>query len=170
MGTVSDTRRGCLIGAMLCSAYPTLADHQHHHYAKVVRSVPVYEDVAHENPRHRCWDETVYYEERRNTAAPLLGAIIGGIIGHNVGHGSRNQALGTFAGAGVGAAVGSHSSRHEGHYHLEQRCETVREVHWQSEVVGYDVTYRYHGKEYTTRLPYDPGDRLKVTVSVEPAD
>lgn len=170
MVTVTDARLACLIGAVVCATSRTLADHQHYQYAKVVRSVPVYDDVAHEQPRHRCWDETVYYESRRNSAGPLLGALIGGVIGHNIGHGDRNQALGTFVGAGVGAAVGSQASRREGHYHLEQRCETVREVHWRPEVVGYDVTYRYHGKEFTTRLPYDPGDRLRVTVSVEPAD
>lgn len=146
-----------------------LADHQHTHYAKVVSSVPIYEEVAHERPREHCWDETVYHESRRNSAAPLLGAIIGGVIGNKIAHGDRDKAVGTFVGAGVGATVGSQASRHNSHYHVERRCETVRDVHWQREIVGYDVTYRYHGNEYTTRLPYDPGHKLKVTVSVQPA-
>jgi uncharacterized protein YcfJ len=33
-------------------------------------------------------------------------------------------------------------------------------------VVGYDVVYRYQGREYTTFMPYDPGRTVKVRVQV----
>jgi len=33
---------------------------------------------------------------------------------------------------------------------------------------GYEVRYLYDGREYTTRLPYDPGTRLRVNVDVQP--
>ena len=33
---------------------------------------------------------------------------------------------------------------------------------------GYDVTYRYQNRDFTTRLPYDPGSRLQLRVVVEP--
>ena len=47
-----------------------------------------------------------------------------------------------------------------------QRCRTVESY---SEVVqGYDVRYRYQGREYVTRLPSDPGDRIPVDVTVSP--
>ncbi len=146
------------------------ADHNaHKQFAQVTRVDPVYEEVAFEEPREYCWDETVYYEQRKNSAAPLLGAIIGGVIGHNVGHGSSNKKMGAFVGAGVGAAIGSHSARDDGHYHVERRCETVYDRHWKKELVGYDVTYRYHGVEYQTRLPEHPGKKLRVNVTVTPA-
>jgi uncharacterized protein YcfJ len=33
---------------------------------------------------------------------------------------------------------------------------------------GYEVHYVYGGREYTTQLPYDPGQRLRVNVDVQP--
>ena len=47
-----------------------------------------------------------------------------------------------------------------------QRCRTVDQV---TEVVqGYDVRYRYNGREYVTRTTTDPGTRIRVDVSVLP--
>jgi len=34
--------------------------------------------------------------------------------------------------------------------------------------IAYDVDYVHHGIKYRSRLPYDPGDRLKVRVSITP--
>jgi uncharacterized protein YcfJ len=34
--------------------------------------------------------------------------------------------------------------------------------------IAYDVDYVYRGMKYRSRLPYDPGNRLKVRVSVMP--
>ena len=39
----------------------------------------------------------------------------------------------------------------------------------QNRTVGYHVTYEYNGRHYTTQLPYDPGDRMRVRVAVAPA-
>ena len=47
-----------------------------------------------------------------------------------------------------------------------QRCrivDTRRDV-----LEGYDVTYRYQNRDFTTRLAYDPGDRLQLRVDVAP--
>jgi len=48
-----------------------------------------------------------------------------------------------------------------------QRCRTVNEV--REAVVGYDVRYEYRGRQFTTRLPTDPGPNLAVQVDVQPA-
>ena len=34
--------------------------------------------------------------------------------------------------------------------------------------IAYDVDYVYRGMKYRSRLPYDPGNRLRVRVSVIP--
>ncbi|MGH8031526.1 MAG: hypothetical protein ACREO8_03970 [Luteimonas sp.] len=34
--------------------------------------------------------------------------------------------------------------------------------------IAYDVDYVHHGIKYRSRLPYDPGNRLRVRVSVTP--
>jgi uncharacterized protein YcfJ len=47
-----------------------------------------------------------------------------------------------------------------------QRCRTVQTA--TDTIQGYDVRYRYHGREYVTRMSYDPGDRIPVDVSVQP--
>ena len=47
-----------------------------------------------------------------------------------------------------------------------ERCRTVdtgRDV-----LDGYDVTYRYQNRDFTTRLAYHPGDRVQVRVDVTP--
>ena len=48
-----------------------------------------------------------------------------------------------------------------------QKCRT--ETNWRStdRVLGYEVTYRYGGREYTTRMDHDPGDRLRVRVNYD---
>ena len=35
-------------------------------------------------------------------------------------------------------------------------------------VVGYQVDYMYKGSKYRSRLPYDPGNKIKLRVSVAP--
>lgn len=40
----------------------------------------------------------------------------------------------------------------------------------QRRIVGYDVEYRYRGEIYMARTGSDPGDRLRVRVSVTPAE
>src|SRR3569623_1632915 len=49
-----------------------------------------------------------------------------------------------------------------------ERCRTEHNSYQEERVVAYDVSYRYQGRLYTTRLPYDPGDRIRVRVHVEP--
>ena len=35
-------------------------------------------------------------------------------------------------------------------------------------LVGYDVAYQYKGVQYMSRLPYDPGSRLRIRITVVP--
>jgi uncharacterized protein YcfJ len=35
-------------------------------------------------------------------------------------------------------------------------------------VDGYDVTYKYRGKTHHVVMPYDPGERLKMRISITP--
>ena len=41
-------------------------------------------------------------------------------------------------------------------------CRSVAGWRLEQRVEGYDVLYRYAGRVYNTRLPYEPGDRLPV--------
>jgi hypothetical protein len=47
-------------------------------------------------------------------------------------------------------------------------CEKVPVVREFRRPIAYDVDYVYRGMKYRSRLPYDPGNRLRVRVSVMP--
>ncbi|MEO5565901.1 MAG: hypothetical protein ABIR05_04515 [Luteimonas sp.] len=47
-------------------------------------------------------------------------------------------------------------------------CEMVPVKREFQRPIAYDVDYVYKGLKYRSRLPYDPGNRLRVQVSVQP--
>lgn len=156
-------------------------------YARVVDVEPIVRNVRITTPRRECWNETRYeevrYEERgreRDRAGPMiLGGLIGAAIGHQFGHGDGRRAA-TVAGAVVGTAIGHDSAarRDNGYssrsYTTEtrpydvERCNVRYDEEYERRVDGYRVTYEYNGRTHTTRLPYDPGERIRVRVDVQP--
>lgn len=150
-------------------------------WADVLRVDPIYERApATPVPREICEDVPVerYIDGGNNNAAgAVVGAIIGGVLGSTVGHGHGRDAA-TAAGAVIGSAVGSGvASGDDGYYSgVQRRCRTVYDGGYDygrggdQRRVAYDVQYRYRGDVYVSRLPYDPGDRLRVRVSIEPAE
>ena len=150
-------------------------------WAKVVSATAVYEPVRTVTPETECWTEQVTYEHRSNrvdSPVPMiLGATVGGILGRGFGHRRSSKRRGTVVGAILGGTIGhqigrggknspSHSQRS---YRDEERCETVSKVTWEDELRGYDVVYRYNGREYETHMTDAPGDRIRVIVNVVPA-
>src|SRR5512139_1336411 len=132
--------------------------------AKVLASTPVYETIN--EPRRECWTETVGYETRSsrdgNAGGAILGALAGGLIGSTVGKGDGRVAA-AAVGAATGAVVGDGGTRYESRPREVERCRT--EDSFREVVSGYDVRYRFQGREYSTRLPYDPGKWLTLNVS-----
>lgn len=153
--------------------------HAEYEYARVVDVDPIVRRVKVETPRRECWDETRYVDSRPHVSDPevggrtLLGAAIGGIIGHQFGSG-RGRDAATVAGALIGAGVGYDSAAkrypHGGYEEVVQRCDVRYEHAYEERIEAYRVTYEYHGRYYTTQLPYDPGDRIRVRVAVAPAE
>lgn len=137
-------------------------------HAPVVASVPVYETIN--EPRQRCWIETTGYETQTLRSAPnpggaIIGAIAGGLIGSTVGKGN-----GKIAAAAVGAATGAVvGDRWNGGVVTESRPTQIErcssEDNYRQVLVGYDVRYRFDGREFSARLPYEPGDFLTLNVS-----
>jgi uncharacterized protein YcfJ len=166
-------------------------------YAEVVDVDPIVRQVRVTTPRRECWTETRYEYDTRYESVPvgggyerphrssagsmILGGIIGGVIGHQIGSGDGNRAA-TVAGALIGSAIGHDAAnrrsgpqyatrevREERPYDVE-RCDVRYDEEYEERVDGYRVTYLYNGREHTTRLPYDPGDRIRVRVDVRPDD
>lgn len=120
-------------------------------------------------------------------AGTVLGAIIGGVVGHQFGNSSGGRDRGTAAGAVLGGIIGnqidnSPSAAPTGYapapvagparvdYVPEtrtvQNCRTVYDA--RDEITGYNVVYRYQGRDYTTRMAYDPGTTMRVSVNLAP--
>jgi len=177
----------CVLSLALCSGGVFADDAGRTDYAKVVKVKPIYEEVVIRTPRESCWNERVVRRDRfrdsgvRSHTPVVLGAILGGVLGNELGHHKKSQKVGAVLGGLLGASIGRDIGhrrfyRHRGHHwdrnnHYsvqERRCEVSYDVEHEEKLVGYRVTYRYGGETYRTRLDHDPGDRLKVRVSVEP--
>jgi len=149
-------------------------DSIHFAWADVLRVDPVYDYVRASRPERECYDDRVtHHEDTRgnNTGATVLGAIIGGALGNQVGKGDGRKAA-TIAGAVVGGAIGNKSAHGDDRTYsdVERHCRDVESSAEERRIVGYDVEYRYRGETYMSRLAYDPGERIRVRVSVTPAE
>jgi len=149
------------------------ANAQMYDYAKVVSAQPVVRYVTVKTPVRECWQDTEYYSayhHRRGTARrTITGAIIGGVVGHQFGSGHGKDAA-TIAGSMIGAAIAHGPAHRRVQYSRPvERCDTRYRRHQERRIDGYDVVYRYNGQRYSTRMPYDPGKRIKVRVDIRPA-
>jgi uncharacterized protein YcfJ len=147
--------------------------------ARVLRVEPLVRIVRVAEPRRECWDEDHYVaarsEPRGTAAGAITGAIIGGVIGRQFGSG-RGRDAATVAGALMGSAIGTDHAARDNHYRADThgrvasrtRCSQRDEWREEERVEGYRVTYEYDGQRYTTRTSRDPGDTIKVWVSVRP--
>ena len=150
-------------------------------YARVVDVDPIIRRVRISSPQRECYQEDVPVNRGSRTEArsTLIGGLIGAAVGHRVAH--HNNDLpnglavvgGSIIGAAIGNNVGVNRAARNGEYdsvgyRTVERCQVSYRDQWEEQVDGYRVTYVYHGREYTTRLPYDPGNRLRVDVDVRP--
>jgi len=156
----------------------------HYGWADVLRVDPVYDDSAPAadtgGTQQGCYEQQVPVQNGsdnggRRTLATVFGAIVGGILGHQVGKGDGRTAA-TAAGAVAGGVVGNNlaatgAPAAQPQYKVERICPhgdgTAAPPR---RIVAYDVEYRYRGEIYTARVNYDPGDRIRVRISVTPAE
>ena len=68
----------------------------------------------------------------------------------------------------VAASIGEDIRRQVRLWQQQHSCRNVTEKRARETIVGYRVTYRYGGETATTRLSYDPGERMPVNVSLSP--
>jgi uncharacterized protein YcfJ len=162
-----------------------LAGHKFKHYehadhftdtARVVSVTPIYRTVRIAEPVEECYEEEVtYYDDDYESATPMIaGGILGGILGNQVGRGNGKTFMtiaGTVLGGSIGRDVGVKNRHHEVYDDgTVTRCEVIDRYREEEELDGYDVTYRYRGELFDTTLPYHPGKKLKVNVTVRPYD
>jgi uncharacterized protein YcfJ len=132
--------------------------------AQVISSTPVIERVTESN--QICDPVPAPQSNGGDIAGPIIGGIVGGLLGHQVGNGSGKTAA-TIIGAAGGAAAGSVIARNS-NSGPAQSCRTVQT--YREVINGYDVVYRYNGRDVNVRLPYNPRHTVRVAVSVLPDD
>ena len=164
------------ISAMVAVAFPALAfagDGARYDRAKVISVEPIVRSVHVSTPMRDCWYEGPSYNAHYESATPaILGGIVGGVIGHQFGKGRGNNAA-TVAGTLLGASIGHDAGRNVytgSRNDTKQHCRVQHESWSEERIVGYHVTYRYHGQIYHTRMNRDPGDRVRVRVNVTVVD
>lgn len=144
-------------------------------FGRVTRVTPQVEQVN--RPRQECRTDYVQVPvpaqpQQRSVGGSIVGGIAGAILGNQVGGGNGRTAA-TAAGAIAGALVGDRVDNQNNpppppagtQEQAVRQCRTVD--HWESRNAGYQVTYDYKGRSYTNLMSYDPGERVKLRVSVE---
>jgi uncharacterized protein YcfJ len=145
--------------------------------ARVMRVAPRIEQVS--TPQEECRMEVERVApvqantQGRSLGGAIIGGIAGGILGNQVGGGNGRTAataIGAVGGALVGDNVGANMNANQappGPIERQvRRCNVVNRVVERN--AGYDVSYSYNGRSYTTVMPNDPGTSLRVNVSVTP--
>lgn len=120
----------------------------------VVQQVPVNQQV--------CGNQQVVSQAPPSGVGTVLGGLAGGLVGNAVG-GGGGRAAATALGIVGGAMLGS-SAEGPGPAYVQnvQTCGT--QTTYENRTVGYDVTYEYAGRQYTTRMASDPGQYVPVQV------
>jgi uncharacterized protein YcfJ len=108
-------------------------------------------------------------DSNRSATGAVVGGVAGALLGSQIGGGTGNK-VATAAGAIAGAVIGDRVANPDYQARSEQ-VERCRDVQTSREVIkGYSVTYRYNGQDITTTLPYQPGETVRVGVSLSVLD
>ena len=162
-----------MAGAIALPATSTMAEEVYYETAQVISVNPRTETIN--TPRQQCYTEyeqqgSSYNSGERNVGGAIIGGIAGGLLGGQVGKG-KGRVASAAIGAATGALVGDRLGNSNNGYNSTstrpiERCHT--EDSWQTVNRGYLVTYRYNGRDYTTVMPNDPGETIRMKVTVAP--
>jgi len=143
--------------------------HVTYDYANVISVNPAY-DTYH-TMEQQCDDAGYQRVQNDTTGSTIAGALMGGVIGNWVGRGG-GRAAATVVGAVAGGAIGNSVAQNSNPgYYQPGACRMVDVSHDDDRrPAGFNVEYNYKGDVYVARMPYDPGNRIRVRVSVVPAE
>lgn len=143
--------------------------------APVVDVNPMIEVVEVSTPREVCWNERVERHVADGPRGPrtstIVGTVVGAAIGNNIARGDDRKGArvaGALLGGAIGRDVGRASASKRRVVSHERRCDIEHVTHEEERISGYRVTYQYNGRTFVTRTDTDPGDTLRLRVSVAP--
>jgi uncharacterized protein YcfJ len=161
-----------IIAALGVATLPLAQAADFEDFGRVVRVEPRVEQVR--TPRQECRTEYVQVpvQQERNAGGTIVGGIAGALLGSQIGSGNGKvaaSAAGAIAGAMVGDRVQNNGRQGSSvQEQAVQQCRTVEAI--ESRTSGYNVTYEYRGQNYTSLMRNDPGNRVRLRVSVQPLD
>jgi uncharacterized protein YcfJ len=123
---------------------------------RVLSSTPITQQVA--VPQQVCSDQPVAVAPRPTGAGAVVGAIAGGLIGNAIGGGGGRAGHGSRRGRRCHAGQSGRSLRPVQYQNMRQ-CST--QTFYQNRTVGYNVTYEYNGRSYTTQTASRPANGLR---------
>lgn len=53
---------------------------------------------------------------------------------------------------------------------VRRECRALGTTREERRISGYDVEYRYKGQLYRSHMGYDPGNKLRIRITIAPAD
>jgi uncharacterized protein YcfJ len=139
-------------------------------YGRVTRVTPVTEQIN--RPHQECRTEYVQVQQpqERGVGGSILGGLLGAAVGSQVG-GGHGKTAATAAGAIAGAVIGdrTQNANVQPGAVQEQAVKQCRMVDsYETRTTGYNVEYDYRGRNYTNFMSYDPGQRIRLRVNVQP--
>jgi uncharacterized protein YcfJ len=112
-------------------------------YAQVLRVEPVYQTLTATRMEQRCDGKVVPPKDQPRGLSRMLGAV--------------KDALGAEKDRAAAAPPAAADD-----------CQLVPVERRFQRPIAYDVDYVFRGMKYRSRLPYDPGNRLRVQFSLQP--
>jgi len=160
-----------MMSALALCAMPFAQAAEFEDFGRVLRVQPRVEQIR--QPRQECRTEYVQVpvQQQRGAGGSVVGGIAGALLGSQVGSGNGKVAA-AAAGAIAGAVVGDRVENNGRNYDNGVQEQAVRQCRnvdaYESRTTGYDVTYEYRGQQYTSFMNREPGNRIRLRVSVEP--
>lgn len=109
------------------------------------------------------------------TVATVVGGVVGAVLGSQVGGGSARyatSAIGSMVGGQVGGQIYDQTQRQRRQGQVTvcdlEPADGYGNARYGNGQDAYDVTYEYNGRRYTSRMNYDPGQRVRIRVDVTP--
>lgn len=158
-------------------------DHQQVFYieARVISAEPIYDthwyyrsrgDSNDNRYQERCRIRDIEVYRSGSSAGPagaIIGGAIGAHVGSNAGRSTESTVVGAIAGGVIGGIIGNEIDRGNGTVHYRQERECDYEYRYERRtLIGYEVRYRYNGRQFIIQTDEHPGRYVQLRVEVEP--
>ncbi|MDQ7073729.1 MAG: hypothetical protein Q9O24_00890 [Gammaproteobacteria bacterium] len=168
--------KSLLLSALIFTPFIAEASQKHRHhqqsytsFARVTHVEPIVRYIEVTRPHKECWDEEDEYDSHENRQPHSTGhraPIFNGTLGNRIINPQKEKKSDLRQPKTNQQSHSRNTKEHRGRHH--QECRVVNRHHREKQIDGYLVHYRYKGENFETRLPYHPGDRMKVRISVTP--